>query len=123
MIAPDMATMLSFVVTDADIAPAALQALLQAGVEPTFNSVTVDSDTSTSDTLMLFATGAAAGDGQAKVEDAADPRLDGFRAALDDLLRDLALQVVRDGEGARKMVEVTVEGAENDPPPNVSHFR
>lgn len=103
-----------FVVTDADIAPAALQALLQAGVEPTFNSVTVDSDTSTSDTLMLFATGAAAGDGQAKVEDAADPRLDGFRAALDDLLRDLALQVVRDGEGARKMVEVTVEGAEND---------
>lgn len=114
MIAPDMATMLSFVVTDADIAPAALQALLQAGVEPTFNSVTVDSDTSTSDTLMLFATGAAAGDGQAKVEDAADPRLDGFRAALDDLLRDLALQVVRDGEGARKMVEVTVEGAEND---------
>ncbi|RVM67461.1 bifunctional glutamate N-acetyltransferase/amino-acid acetyltransferase ArgJ, partial [Sinorhizobium meliloti] len=114
MIAPDMATMLSFVVTDADIAPAALQALLQAGVEPTFNSVTVDSDTSTSDTLMLFATGAAAGDGQATVEDAADPRLDGFRAALDDLLRDLALQVVRDGEGARKMVEVTVEGAEND---------
>ncbi len=114
MIAPDMATMLSFVVTDADIVPAALQALLQAGVEPTFNSVTVDSDTSTSDTLMLFATGAAADDGQAKVADAADPRLDGFRAALDDLLRDLALQVVRDGEGARKMVEVTVEGAEND---------
>ena len=61
MIAPDMATMLSFVVTDADIAPAALQALLSAGVGPTFNSVTVDSDTSTSDTLMLFATGAAAG--------------------------------------------------------------
>ncbi|PST18499.1 bifunctional glutamate N-acetyltransferase/amino-acid acetyltransferase ArgJ [Mesorhizobium plurifarium] len=114
MIAPDMATMLSFVVTDADIAPAALQALLAAGVGPTFNSVTVDSDTSTSDTLMLFATGAAADDGQAKVEDAADPRLDGFRAALNDLLRDLALQVVRDGEGARKMVEVTVEGAEND---------
>lgn len=114
MIAPDMATMLSFVVTDADIAPAALQALLSAGVGPTFNSVTVDSDTSTSDTLMLFATGVAARDGQVKVEDAADPRLVSFRTALNDLLRDLALQVVRDGEGARKMVEVTVEGAEND---------
>ncbi|PLU04621.1 bifunctional ornithine acetyltransferase/N-acetylglutamate synthase [Sinorhizobium medicae] len=114
MIAPDMATMLSFVVTDADIAPAALQALLSAGVGPTFNSVTVDSDTSTSDTLMLFATGAAADDGQVRVEDAADARLDAFRIALNDLLRDLALQVVRDGEGARKMVEVTVEGAEND---------
>lgn len=114
MIAPDMATMLSFVVTDADIAPAALQALLSAGVGPTFNSVTVDSDTSTSDTLMLFATGAAAADGQQKVTDAADPKLDAFRTALNDLLRDLALQVVRDGEGARKMVAVTVEGAEND---------
>ena len=114
MIAPDMATMLSFVVTDADIAPAALQALLSAGVGPTFNSVTVDSDTSTSDTLMLFATGAAAADGQQKVTDASDAKLDGFRTALNDLLRDLALQVVRDGEGARKMVAVTVEGAEND---------
>ncbi|MCA1492560.1 bifunctional glutamate N-acetyltransferase/amino-acid acetyltransferase ArgJ [Sinorhizobium alkalisoli] len=114
MIAPDMATMLSFVVTDADIAPAALQALLSAGVGPTFNSVTVDSDTSTSDTLMLFATGAAAKDGQARVEASDDPRLVSFRAALNDLLRDLALQVVRDGEGARKMVEVTVQGAETD---------
>ncbi|MVA25597.1 bifunctional glutamate N-acetyltransferase/amino-acid acetyltransferase ArgJ [Agrobacterium vitis] len=114
MIAPDMATMLSFVVTDADIAPAALQALLSAGVGPSFNSVTVDSDTSTSDTLMLFATGAAASDGQQRVETADDARLDGFRAALNDLLKDLALQVVRDGEGARKMVEVTVKGAESD---------
>ncbi len=114
MIAPDMATMLSFVVTDADIAPSALQALLSAGVEPTFNSVTVDSDTSTSDTLMLFATGAAAADGQARVESADDERLASFRAALNDLLKDLALQVVRDGEGARKMVAVTVTGAESD---------
>ncbi len=114
MIAPDMATMLSFVVTDADIAPAALQALLSAGVGPTFNSVTVDSDTSTSDTLMLFATGAAAADGQARVENADDSRLDAFRAALNDILKDLALQVVRDGEGARKMVAVTVTGAESD---------
>ncbi len=114
MIAPDMATMLSFVVTDADIAPAALQAPLSAGVGPTFNSVTVDSDTSTSDTLMLFATGAAAADGQARVENADDSRLDAFRAALNDILKDLALQVVRDGEGARKMVAVTVTGAESD---------
>ena len=114
MIAPDMATMLSFVVTDADIDPAALQSLLSAGVGSTFNSVTVDSDTSTSDTLMLFATGAAAEDGQVKVTRADDERLSSFRAALNDLLKDLALQVVRDGEGARKMVEVTVTGAEND---------
>jgi len=114
MIAPDMATMLSFVVTDADIAPAALQSLLSAGVDPTFNSMTVDSDTSTSDTLMLFATGAAAEDGQARVESADDARLASFRAALNDLLKDLALQVVRDGEGATKMLEITVTGAESD---------
>ncbi|MEH3127703.1 bifunctional glutamate N-acetyltransferase/amino-acid acetyltransferase ArgJ [Agrobacterium cavarae] len=114
MIAPDMATMLSYVVTDADIASPALQALLSAGVGPTFNSVTVDSDTSTSDTLMLFATGAAAADGQSRIENADDAKLEGFRAALNDLLKDLALQVVRDGEGARKMVEVTVTGAESD---------
>ena len=114
MIAPDMATMLSFVVTDADIAAPALQALLSAGVGPSFNSVTVDSDTSTSDTLMLFATGAAAADGQLRVESADDARLAGFRTALDDLLKDLALQVVRDGEGARKMIAITVTGAEND---------
>ncbi|MGG7519257.1 bifunctional glutamate N-acetyltransferase/amino-acid acetyltransferase ArgJ [Allorhizobium undicola] len=114
MIAPDMATMLSFLVTDADISPAALQQLLSEGVGPSFNSVTVDSDTSTSDTLMLFATGAAADDGQTRIETADDPRLGSFRAALNDLLKDLALQVVRDGEGARKMVAVTVKGAESD---------
>ena len=114
MIAPDMATMLSFVATDADIAPDVLQQLLATGVEPTFNSVTVDSDTSTSDTLMLFATGAAAADGQARVTSVEDPALAEFRAALNALLKDLALQVVRDGEGARKMVEVTVTGAETD---------
>ena len=114
MIAPDMATMLSFVVTDAAIAPDVLQQLLAAGVGPTFNSVTVDSDTSTSDTLMLFATGAAADDGQALVDDINDTRLDGFRTALNAVLKNLALQVVRDGEGARKMVEITVKGAESD---------
>ncbi len=114
MIAPDMATMLSFVVTDADISSAALQSLLSDGVGPSFNSMTVDSDTSTSDTLMLFATGAAAADGQAHIDRADDPQLAGFRAALNDLLKDLAIQVVRDGEGATKMLEITVTGAEND---------
>ena len=114
MIAPDMATMLSFVVTDADIDAPVLQELLSAGVEPSFNSITVDSDTSTSDTLMLFATGAAAADGQAKVTSIDDPALENFREALNALLKDLALQVVRDGEGARKMVEITVTGAESD---------
>ncbi len=114
MIAPDMATMLSFVVTDADIAPAALQALLSAGVGPSFNSMTVDSDTSTSDTLMLFATGAAAADGQKRIETADDPALEGFRSALNDLLKNLAIQVARDGEGATKMLEITVTGAESD---------
>ncbi|MGR6429621.1 bifunctional glutamate N-acetyltransferase/amino-acid acetyltransferase ArgJ [Rhizobium sp. PAMB 3174] len=114
MIAPDMATMLSFVATDADIEASALQALLSDGVGPTFNSVTVDSDTSTSDTLMLFATGAAAADGQTKITDASDPALGEFRAALNDLLKDLALQVVCDGEGATKLLEVNVTGAESD---------
>ncbi|WP_271025348.1 bifunctional glutamate N-acetyltransferase/amino-acid acetyltransferase ArgJ [Rhizobium sp. RCAM05973] len=114
MIAPDMATMLSFVVTDADISSSALQALLSDGVGPSFNSMTVDSDTSTSDTLMLFATGAAAADGQAHIERADDPKLAAFRAALNDILKDLAIQVVRDGEGATKMLEITVTGAEND---------
>ncbi|NLR99017.1 bifunctional glutamate N-acetyltransferase/amino-acid acetyltransferase ArgJ [Rhizobium sp. P38BS-XIX] len=114
MIAPDMATMLSFVVTDADISSAALQSLLSDGVGPSFNSMTVDSDTSTSDTLMLFATGAAAADGQAHIDRADDPKLAAFRAALNELLKDLAIQVVRDGEGATKMLEITVTGAESD---------
>jgi glutamate N-acetyltransferase/amino-acid N-acetyltransferase len=112
MIAPDMATMLSFVVTDADIPAPILQELLSAGVGNTFNAVTVDSDTSTSDTLMLFATGAARDRGQTPVASRADATA--FGAALADLLKDLALQVVRDGEGARKMIEVTVTGAESD---------
>ena len=114
MIAPDMATMLSFVVTDANIAAEALQVLLSEAVGSTFNAITVDSDTSTSDTLMLFATGAASDDGQALVETADDPALSSFKTALGLLLKDLALQVVRDGEGARKMLEITVTGAESD---------
>ncbi|MDO6964849.1 bifunctional glutamate N-acetyltransferase/amino-acid acetyltransferase ArgJ [Rhizobium alvei] len=114
MIAPDMATMLSFVVTDADIAPSALQTLLARGVGPSFNSVTVDSDTSTSDTLLLFATGAAAARGQARIENADAADVAAFALALNDLLKDLAKQVARDGEGARKMLEVTVTGADSD---------
>src|SRR5580658_7172068 len=109
MIAPDMATMLSYVFTDAAVSPGALQTMLSKSVERSFNAITVDSDTSTSDTLMVFATGAAPG--APHIEDAADPRAGAFRRALDKLLRNLAHQVVRDGEGARKFVEVNVEGA------------
>ena len=109
MIAPDMATMLSYVFTDAPIASDALQAMLSKSVERSFNAITVDSDTSTSDTLMIFATGAA--EGAPHIEDAADARAAAFRRALDKLLRNLAQQVVRDGEGARKFIEVNVEGA------------
>ena len=104
MIAPDMATMLSFVFTDAPIAAPVLQALLGKSVNRSFNAITVDSDTSTSDTLMLFATGAAKN--TTPIEDAADPRAAEFRRALDRLLRNLAHQVVRDGEGARKFITV-----------------
>jgi glutamate N-acetyltransferase/amino-acid N-acetyltransferase len=111
MIMPDMATMLSFVFTDAPIAPAALQALLKSGVEDTFNAVTIDGDTSTSDTLLAFATGAAAAHGAPRISRASDPRLKAFTRAFREVLADLAEQVARDGEGARKLVEITVEGA------------
>ncbi len=113
MIAPDMATMLSFVATDAPIAAPVLQDLLSRGTAKTFNAVTVDSDTSTSDTLLLFATGAAGRRGAAPVVDAKDARLGPFRRALGKMLKTLALQVVRDGEGARKQIEVTVTGAKS----------
>lgn len=109
MIAPDMATMLSFVFTDAPIGARALQALLRDGVTDTFNAVTIDGDTSTSDTLMMFATGAARG--APKISSATDPRLKHFRMALGNVLASLAEQVARDGEGARKLVEIKVEGA------------
>ncbi len=109
MIAPDMATLLSFVFTDAPLPAPVVQALLKKGVRDSFNAITVDSDTSTSDTLVMFATGAA--QGAPKIMSAGDRRLAPFRAALFDLLRDLAHQVVRDGEGARKFVEVRVTGA------------
>ncbi|HMA71550.1 MAG TPA: bifunctional glutamate N-acetyltransferase/amino-acid acetyltransferase ArgJ [Xanthobacteraceae bacterium] len=111
MIAPDMATMLSFVFTDAPIAASALQALLAKGVLDSFNAVTIDGDTSTSDTLLAFATGAAAARGAPMISRAADPRLKDFARALDTVLKSLAELVARDGEGARKLVEVIVEGA------------
>ncbi len=111
MIAPDMATMLSFIFTDAPISAPALQALLKAGVADSFNAVTIDGDTSTSDTLLMFATGAAAAQGAPKITKASDVRLKAFVKALQGVLNDLAEQVARDGEGARKLVEVVVEGA------------
>ncbi len=109
MIAPDMATMLSFVFTDAAIAAPALTALLKEGVADTFNAVTIDGDTSTSDTLMMFATGQAAD--CPRIARAADPRLKDFKKALLNVLANLSEQVARDGEGARKLVEIVVEGA------------
>jgi glutamate N-acetyltransferase/amino-acid N-acetyltransferase len=111
MIAPDMATMLSFVFTDAPIGAPALQAMLSRAADTSMNAMTVDGDTSTSDTLMIFATGAARKRGAPLVSTAADPRLRPFRAALNAILEDLAKQIARDGEGARKFVEVNVKGA------------
>jgi glutamate N-acetyltransferase/amino-acid N-acetyltransferase len=115
MIAPDMATMLSFVFTDAPIDASALQTMLSKSVEKSFNAITIDSDTSTSDTLMLFATGAAEARGAPRIKSGKHHHdLVDFKHALDSVLRDLAQQVVRDGEGARKFVEVEVEGAASD---------
>src|SRR5579863_5848984 len=113
MIAPDMGTMLSFIFTDAPIAPAVLRKLLREGVEDTFNAVTIDGDTSTSDTLLVFATGAAASRGVAKIASANDARLAAFRKGFNAVLADLSEQVARDGEGARKLVEIVVEGAKS----------
>lgn len=114
MIAPDMATMLSFLFTDAPVAAPVLQELISGAVGGSFNAITVDSDTSTSDTALLFATGKAAERGAVRVTEASDPRLEPFRQALGEVMQDLAHQIVRDGEGARKFVEVRVEGASSD---------
>ncbi len=111
MIAPDMATMLSFVVTDAPVEPGLLQTVLSDLVGGSFNAITVDSDTSTSDTVLLFATGTV---NAAELDSTDDPRLAQFVEALRLVLHDLALQIVRDGEGATKQVEVAVSGAESD---------
>jgi glutamate N-acetyltransferase / amino-acid N-acetyltransferase len=114
MIEPDMATMLAFVFTDAAVEPAALKPMVEAGAASSFNAITIDSDTSTSDTLLVFATGAAAHRGAPRIAFADDAQADEFRASLADLMRDLAFQVVKDGEGATKFVSVTVEGAQSD---------
>jgi glutamate N-acetyltransferase/amino-acid N-acetyltransferase len=113
MIAPDMATLLVFLFTDAAIEPRALRASLDPGVDNTFNAVTIDGDTSTSDTLLIFATGRATLRGAPRIVDWDDLRLAGFRLALAEVMHDLALQVVKDGEGLTKFVSVKVTGAES----------
>ena len=111
MIAPDMATMLGYIFTDAAVDATFLQAMLSAANTPTFSCITVDSDTSTSDTVLAFATGKA---GNAPLRTFDDPGAHAFQAALTDLCRQLAQLVVRDGEGAQKFIEITVEGAVSD---------
>ena len=108
MIAPDMATMLAYVFTDAALSPAVLQPLLAEAADRSFNCITVDGDTSTSDTVLLCATQRA---GHPPIMSCADRRLAGFRQALDAVMIDLAQQVARDGEGAQKFVTIEVTGA------------
>ena len=110
MIAPDMATMLGFIFTDARITLPVLRKLTREISDRTFNCITVDSDTSTSDTVIVFATGAAG----PEINDAATPEADAFAAVLYDVMLDMAHQVVRDGEGLSKFVQITVKGAESD---------
>ncbi|HCP01335.1 MAG TPA: bifunctional ornithine acetyltransferase/N-acetylglutamate synthase [Rhodospirillaceae bacterium] len=111
MIAPDMATMLGFVFTDAKIPAPVLQRLVRWAADESFNSVTVDSDTSTSDTVLMFATGQA--QGHPRIKSAADKYLAEFKTALHEVFVDLAQQVVRDGEGAQKFVTINIRGAES----------
>jgi glutamate N-acetyltransferase/amino-acid N-acetyltransferase len=113
MIAPDMATMLCFLFTDAAVPAATLQALLDKHVATTFNCMTIDGDTSTSDTCLLFASGAAAARGQPQAGPPGGADLDDFSAALHDVMRDLAIQVAKDGEGLSKFVTFNVSGAES----------
>ena len=111
MIAPDMATMLAYVFTDAAVEPALLQAMVSAANDSSFNCITVDGDTSTSDTLLVFATGAAGGVPLSSMDDAG---ADALAAAIHAVCRDLAQQIIRDGEGAQKFVEIRVTGAVDD---------
>ena len=111
MIAPDMATMLGYIFTDAAVEPGFLQELLSAANNDTFSCITVDSDTSTSDTVLAFATGRA---GNAPLASFDSPGADAFAAALHDVCRQLAHLVVRDGEGAQKFIAVSVTGAVSD---------
>ena len=108
MIAPDMATMLGFIFTDAQIPASILQKLLSRNVKSTFNSITVDGDTSTSDTLLLFATGVAE---HPIPSNDHDPILKEFEIGLNEVMLDLATQIVRDGEGAQKLIKINVSGA------------
>ncbi len=108
MIAPDMATMLGFIFTDAQIPAQILQKLLTRNVKSTFNSITVDGDTSTSDTLLLFATGVAE---HPVPSNDHDPILKEFEIGLNEVMLDLAKQIVRDGEGAQKLIKINVSGA------------
>lgn len=112
MIAPDMATMLSFIFTDADIDQSVLQQMTSASVAKTFNCITVDSDTSTSDTVLVFATGKAKG--APRIANASSSEAEAFRESLHAVLHDLALMIVKDGEGLSKFVTIDVTGAEND---------
>ena len=111
MIQPNMATTLNYLFTDAALAPNVCQALISRLGDLTYNCITVDSDTSTSDTLLFFATGAAGGE---PIHNPDDPRLAGFVEAMHRVLLDLATQIVRDGEGASKIIEINVEGAVSD---------
>ncbi|MEQ1607620.1 MAG: bifunctional glutamate N-acetyltransferase/amino-acid acetyltransferase ArgJ [Hyphomonadaceae bacterium] len=111
MIQPNMATTLNYLFTDAALGPKVCQALISKLGDLTYNCITVDSDTSTSDTLLFFATGAAGGE---PIDNPDDPRLAGFIEAMHRVLQDLATQIVRDGEGATKIIEITVEGAASD---------
>ncbi|PCI84600.1 MAG: bifunctional ornithine acetyltransferase/N-acetylglutamate synthase [Hyphomicrobiales bacterium] len=111
MIAPDMATMLSYIFTDANVNKNALQKILNVAVGKSFNSITVDSDTSTSDTVLLFATGAS---DAPYIDDADDEKLVEFIAAIDELCLEMAQQIVKDGEGASKFITVHINGAEDD---------
>ena len=111
MIMPNMATMLSFVMTDAAVSPHVLQTILPKSVNKSFNAITVDGDTSTNDTVLLLANGVA-GNSEVTDRDSADAVL--FQECLDDLLLDLALQIVKDGEGATKFITVHVTGAESE---------
>lgn len=114
MIAPDLATMLAYIFTDAAVDQGTLQAMLVAGADKTFNCITIDSDTSTSDTVLTFATGAAAARGAPAIKDATSAEGRAFAAALHDLMHELALWVVKDGEGLTKFITVEVTGAESD---------
>jgi len=111
MIAPNMATMLAFIFTDANLNQDILQKLLSDGNEKSFNSITVDSDTSTSDMVLMFSTGHA---NHSKVINASDSKLKLFSSALNELLTDLAKQIVKDGEGATKLIEINVSGAKSN---------